>query len=979
MSAQNFLSRVSQNNILGNLLKSSDSFLDSEYKQTVLFEQGVPAFEQCKFYKIDSLTYDKDFPAREALENVLSSMDNKDFNFVYILSGENSEVSLYVGVVKNPNNASLVSASSYASRLEKAFSGNFNGSELKSLDREIISKEIFLEGVANPLKRQGFICGIPSLTRGSEGKDGILFQGVDRLVNCMAGMKWRVTVICQPVEENDIVQLQNQAYKLGDYLAKEAKQSFQQGVSENKGTTSSETKGKNESSSLGKNGSKSQNHDNQSDNSSSDSSGWSSNETKGKNYSKTKGTSSSIGNSTNVTIELTNKKAEKLLKYLDEEFLKRLDFGLCKGLFKTTVFVASDTNEGYDRLRCNLLSLFQGDSSSFAPLMAEKLDELDSSAPCQLFCTPTSLVEVNSSIPLLYSRPYSSTKELQCATYLTSREVSILAGVPLHEVCGIKLKQAVEFGLNINKTCDDSISIPLGHLVQRNIIVKNQPFVLNRDVLCKHVFVSGTTGSGKTTACQKILLESKLPFLVIEPAKTEYRGIKDDSVIAITVGDESRVPLRFNMFELMPGESISSHIDQLKATFTNAFPMEASMPMMLEEAMYLCYEKYGWNTRNSQREEMDDAIPYEYPILSDMFRALNEVVDSKGFGDGRLSGDYKGSLVSRISNMTKGAKGAMLNTRKSFDFDALLDQKVVFELESVQSQEEKSFLMGLILARLSYAIKRRFTKRKDFRHITLIEEAHHLLSKVGYSDNGAKKNAVEMFSNMLAEVRKYGEGLIIVDQSPNKMTPEVLKNTNTKIIHRLFDQEDKDCIGNTMMMDAKQKSYLSNLEVGHAIVFSENTDKPVHIKFVQSKCADTSDNEISDEALIHRWKMIQDKLCCHCEGSCDWDYLRDETNVFRNILINGDAATHLWEGKSHIRIRYIDLLQKTAKKLSMDVDQLWFEIIKETTFVYGPIAARFALLNFNFQEQMCELYEILSSQYKPTDTKKFGELTTLIK
>lgn len=977
MAAQNFLSRVSQNNVLGNLLRSSDSFLDNGSKQAVLFEQGVPAFDQCKFYKIDSLTYDKEFPAREALENVMSSMDNKDFNFVYILSGENSEVSLYVGVVKNSKNASLVSAASYAGRLEKAFSGNFNGSELKPLDREAISKEVFLESDCNPLKRQGFVCGIPSLTKGNEGKEGILFQGVDRLVNCMAGMKWRVTVICQPVDENEIIQLQNQAYKLGNYLAKEAKQSFQQGKSDTEGTSSSKTDGKNKSATLGDNGSKSQNHDNKSDNSSSDSKGWSSSNTKGTSSSVTKGTSQSTNISTNVTLELTNKKAEKLLKYLDEEFLKRLDLGLCKGLFKTTVFVASDTNEGYDRLRCNLLSLFQGDTSSFAPLMAEKLNELDTSTSCQLFCTPTSSIDVNSNIPLLYSRPYSSSKELQYATYLTSREVSILAGVPLHEVCGIKLKQAVEFGLNINKVPDDANAIPLGHLVQRNIIVKNQPFILNKNVLNKHIFVSGTTGSGKTTACQKILLESKLPFLVIEPAKTEYRGIRNDSVIAITVGDESRVPLRFNMFELMPGESISSHIDQLKATFTNAFPMEASMPMMLEEAMYLCYEKYGWNTRNSQREEINDALPYEYPILSDMFSALNEVVDSKGFGDGRLSGDYKGSLVSRISNLTKGAKGAMLNTRKSFDFDALLDQKVIFELEAVQSQEEKSFLMGLILARLSYAIKKRFANKKDFRHITLIEEAHHLLSKVGYSDNGAKKNAVEMFSNMLAEVRKYGEGLIIVDQSPNKMTPEVLKNTNTKIIHRLFDQEDKDCIGNTMMMDSKQKDHLSNLEVGHAIVFSENTDKPVHIKFERSKDADTSDNDISDDALMQRWKSVQDKLY-HCENSCDWDYLRDETNLFRNVLIGKDSM-QLWKGKSRIRIRYIELLHKIARKMNKDEAEVWMDIVKETTFVYGPEEARLALLNARFQEQMRELYEMLQSQNEPTDSKKFGELITLIK
>ena len=977
MATQNFLSRISHNNALGNLLSSSDSFLEKDSKQSVTIKQGVPAQGYYRFYKIESLTYDKDFPAREALENVLSSMDNSDFNFVYILSGENSEVSLYVGVVKNNPDNTNVTASTYASRLEKAFSGNFNGSELKLLDNDSTLKEIFLKDDDSPMKRQGFVCGIPSLTKSSDGKEGILFQGVDRLVNCMSGMKWRVTVICQPVEESGIVQLQNQAYKLGSYLASEAKQSIQQGYSKTDGSTQSETNGSNKSKSFGENGSKSKSHGNQSDNSSSKSEGWNSNDTKGTSHSKTSGTSSNESKSTNVTQEITNKKAEKLLNYLDEELLKRLNLGLSKGLFKTTVFVSSDTNEGYDRLRCNLLSLYQGDSSSFAPLMAEKLNELETSKSCQLFCTPTSILDLNSNIPLLYSRPYSANKELQYATFLTSREVSILAGMPLHEVCGIKLKQAVEFGLNINKASDEANSISLGHLVQRNIVVKKQPFVLNKNVLCKHIFVSGTTGSGKTTACQKILLNSGLPFLVIEPAKTEYRGIKNNEVIAITVGDESRIPLRFNMFELMPGESISSHIDQLKATFTNAFPMEASMPMMLEEAMYLCYEKYGWNTRNSKREDENIPVPYEFPILSDMFAALNEVVDSKGFGDGRLSGDYKGSLVSRISNLTKGAKGAMLNTRKSFNFDALLDKKVIFELEAIQSQEEKSFLMGLILARLSYAIKHRFAKDKSFRHITLIEEAHHLLSKVGFSDNGAKKNAVEMFSNMLAEVRKYGEGLIIVDQSPNKMTPEVLKNTNTKIIHRLFDQEDKDCIGNTMMMDSKQKEYLSNLEVGHAIVFSENTDKPVHIKVERSEYADTSDNDISDEVLQQRWENVKSDLYDNPNES-DWDYLRDEINAFRILLVCSHLPA-LWEKKSSMRKYYVNVINSIAKKLNRDVAQVWLLIIKETTFVYGSVEARLELLGEHFEDQMLTLKDRLWSNNKPDDFKLLGNLTSTIK
>ena len=150
-------------------------------------------------------------------------------------------------------------------------------------------------------------------------------------------------------------------------------------------------------------------------------------------------------------------------------------------------------------------------------------------------------------------------------------------------------------------------------------------------------------------------------------------------------------------------------------------------------------------------------------------------------------------------------------------------------MENMKSPEDKALLMGFILTRLSAVIKEEHKNNHNFMHLTLIEEAHRLLSKVEYGDSGSKKAAVETFSDMLAEIRKYGEGLIIVDQIPNKLAPEVLKNTNTKIIHKILARDDKEAVGDTMLMDDKQKKYLSSLEVGNAIIFSENTDSPVHV------------------------------------------------------------------------------------------------------------------------------------------------------
>jgi DNA helicase HerA-like ATPase len=126
---------------------------------------------------------------------------------------------------------------------------------------------------------------------------------------------------------------------------------------------------------------------------------------------------------------------------------------------------------------------------------------------------------------------------------------------------------------------------------------------------------------------------------------------------------------------------------------------------------------------------------------------------------------------------------------------------------------------------LREAINAKYLKQGVFKHITLIDEAHRLFSKYMVGDSLDKKQGIEMFTDIFVEARKYGESLIIVDQKPDKLSEEVLRNTNTKIVHRIFDIEDREAIGNAMMLSADQKNYLSKLETGRAIVFIQGFSK----------------------------------------------------------------------------------------------------------------------------------------------------------
>ena len=103
-----------------------------------------------------------------------------------------------------------------------------------------------------------------------------------------------------------------------------------------------------------------------------------------------------------------------------------------------------------------------------------------------------------------------------------------------------------------------------------------------------------------------------------------------------------------------------------------------------------------------------------------------------------------------------------------------------------------------------------------------------------------------------AEVRKYGESLIIVDQIPNKLTPEVLKNTNKKIVHKIFAQDDKEAIGNTMSLKDEQKNFLSNLETGRVIISNQSFAKPIQVQIKALEDVSTTSSNIVDENIIRK-------------------------------------------------------------------------------------------------------------------------------
>ncbi len=874
---------------------------DTRFEQLKLLNSEIRRYgerEIC-FFRVDRLSYDEKYPMREAFENVLLTLSDTSFNLVYIIDGDDNGISVYIGIIKQ-NGASTLSAGNFGEIIRKSFESNYNGSVLHRItnDKNALNKAIF--DAAERFKHSGCIIGIPG-TNEYDSADKLDFQGMDRLINTMLGSNWRLTIVCEPISRQDIHRMRSDVYSLYERLKPYSKTTVQNSAnysdSSTTGTNSSYTRGKNRGTSDSRATSNGGGNDSQTKN-------WNRTDTQGtqtgfsesNTVGESKSKSESRGNSASITLELENKPVAEIIKYIDEELLPRIDTGYTRGMYRTSLTYMADNTANLIKLKAGIMSLFKGEKAFFNSFVSKNLPVPNGTAADFLNCFTSRSCErgnISDDNLILKGIPFFN-DVMYLSTYLTPKEVSVIAALPQKEVPGLALRESVEFGLNFASkvTADnfDKSDIALGKIVHNGRIL-DIPFDIGRSVLNKHIFIAGVTGSGKTTTCHKILADAEQPFLVIEPAKTEYRtlinkDINGKKVAVFTLGNENIAPFRFNPFELVEGEILSAHIDTMKAAFTTAFPMEGSMPQLLEEAIVKCYEKKGWCVELNENIEFSKEVIFPndcdashsdcdaFPIMSDLLRCMEDVVKEKKFGD-RLQSEYLGSLVSRLSNLTVGTKGSMFNCSRSVSIDYILKNNVVIEMDDLKSAEDKSLVMGFLLMRLCAAVKHAHKNNVDFKHITLVEEAHRLLSRPDFSDGGAKKAAVETFTDMLAEVRKYGEGLVIVDQIPNKLAPEVLKNTNTKIIHKIFARDDKDAVGDTMLMGDKQKDYLSALLVGHAIVFSENTEKPVHVSV--DAISNTNEAEITDEVVAQRFREIKDELGI--------GYNDDDTNKLYPIFV----------------------------------------------------------------------------------------------
>ena len=602
--------------------------------------------------------------------------------------------------------------------------------------------------------------------------------------------------------------------------------------------------------------------------------------------------SKTISQGESISLDIQNGFALELINYCDKA-IERLKIGQNNGIWETAITYSSGSPESRNIIKACLKGELSKPDPDNLPLLSFDIDQPDRSDT------------------LLIPDFLKSTNENPLCSYLNSSELGLLCTPPTESVPDFEIR--IEKAYPLTRKTSNSNSFQIGNLIDGKNSLDNMPFLLSELDLNKHTFICGITGSGKTTTVKKILIEAKKPFLVIESAKKEYRNLSTDSTIYTMGRPEINCP-QINPFYIMPGVSPQTHIDFLKDLFNASFSFYGPMPYILEKCLHAIYKNKGWeltfgyhplihNTKSQvdffdinhiKQQYANISHKFLFPTMQELKDEIARYIEEELKYDGEVAGNVKTAMKVRLENLCIGAKGYTFNTYEHLDFNKLLQENIIFELEGLADDDDKAFAVGLLVVFINEyrQVNKELSgnKKTELLHLLVIEEAHRLLKNVDTersteTTGNPKGKAVEHFTNMIAEMRSYGQGVIVAEQIPTKLAPDVIKNSSTKIVQRIVSADDQKLIANTIGITAEDALQLGTLESGYAFCHTEGMSLPIKVK-ISNTYTDTNGNEealdvfVSDETLYNKDNNRLNKI----NLSIISETLGSDTKAIKNTL-----------------------------------------------------------------------------------------------
>nr|WP_246587308.1 DUF87 domain-containing protein [Advenella alkanexedens] len=760
-----------------------------------------------------------DIPAfiNERFQNILAAASHSGLSVALLLSSKNGNNRVFLGFKSEL-------AKSKPTLFESIVNGIFPGKNIS------YDEKVNISSLADGFSYGGMVTGVP-IVKIEDEKQKLNLSSVTR---SLYGKEYLFAIISKPVSESNKQSAFHELIQLRDALHALAKHT----IGENKSLSESET--------LTESSSKTRGH--------------SAGGTAGlgvptpfvfigiggnysHNWSNTEGNSTSSGKTdtfgSSLSFEQQNGFALELEKIADQ-YIERMMRGLGAGYWETSITFATR-----DKITSDILA------GTFTGELAK---------PSNKILPPPRIYQDNLDDKILFIPKKNSASNLfpkSLASYITSEELALVSSPPMESVPGYEIQKMPTLALT---DIGSQSGVVVGNIADHGNPIKGMHLHLSKSDLNKHLFVCGLTGSGKTTTVKHILKsltqQEGIPFLVLESAKRDYRQLLADDIFKrnlniFTIGDGMVSPIRFNPFYIQKGVHPLVHIDYLKAIFNASFSLYGPMPSIVEKCLHAIYIKKGWDltlgthpnfidskgNSDERRYELEEHF-YCFPTLTDLKDEVDHYIKNELDYQGELRDNIRTAIIVRLESLCVGAKGLMFNTHNFFPIEKLLSQNTILEMESLADDDDKAFFVGLVLVLLSeYRQKENPAVNpgmgnKGLRHFMVIEEAHRLLKNVDTERSSEmmgnpKGKAVEVFSNILAEMRSIGQGVAVVEQIPSKISPDVIKNSNTKIVHRLVSKDDQSLLAGSLSIDDHEALYLNRLKTGHALCHKEGMARPV--------------------------------------------------------------------------------------------------------------------------------------------------------
>ena len=505
----------------------------------------------------------------------------------------------------------------------------------------------------------------------------------------------------------------------------------------------------------------------------------------------------------------------------------------------------------------------------------------------------------------------------------------------------------------------------------------NYDVVIPQKLLPKHMFVCGVPGSGKTNTMLHLAnslwnyeveengKKSKLyiPFLVLEPAKREYRELALFDIPELLIFSPSactNFPIKINPFEFPKGLTLSEHISKLCQVFEGAFPIAPPAPFILDRAIQAVYEKHGWNVKDINTGTKS------YPLMSELYEQFEKELQNTNY-DGEIQGNIRSVLEMRIGSLLRREMKEIFDVPKStLSPEEWLTKPVVIELESL-GEGPANFVTLLLCTLIRETLKADPLKDKDkpVRHVIFIEEAHNLIAPESQVTDGQDSNpkiaATAFIVKMLAEVRALREGIIIADQLPTAMAPEVIKNTNIKLVHRLTSQDDRELVGSTMTASPLQMENMATYTSGQALFTYEKLLRPFEMKvsLVEEHGESTpNDNELY-ELMLKKPAFFELQKS---ETEEKWSRLKEQVQKLLEM-----------ERKAIRKLRSFDFIEMQYKEFEMNVEtfskMLDILNVMKRTYKFDCMAISEKFIPKENKDSMIEIISDIGVKYEKNITK----------